>query len=128
MPKTTAKQDQVALLLAEVQNLRKEIETLKQQPPKVARKVAKGQPRPDVYYVLSGVPTQGLPPQAIACARILSSASNTNHISETEAMELIVAAAASGKLRTTQDPWHIFQYYRPRLIEGDFLRMLTLTQ
>jgi hypothetical protein len=74
--------------------------------------------------VLLGIPTQGLAPQAIACARILATATDTKHIPESEAMELIEAAKKSGKLKTKQDSWHIFQYYRPQLIAGDYLRML----
>lgn len=116
------KKPTVADLMAKVQELSIELAALKQQPP-TAQKSEKGQPRPDVYYVLAGVPTHGLPPQAIACARILATAADVNHISEAEAMNLFDKAKETGKLRTKQGAWHIFQYYRPRLIEGNYLVM-----
>jgi hypothetical protein len=118
------------LLLDQIANLGEQIAEIRArqqvQQPVVGRKKTKGQPRPDVYYVLSGVPSQGLPPQAIACARILATAKDTNHIPEEEAMDLIESAKAAGRLHTTQDAWHIFQYYRAKLIEGNYLRMLTV--
>lgn len=119
------KQQLEQALLEQVAQLRAELEVLKQQPKGKAKR-EKGQPRPDVYYVLRGVPSQGVPPQAIACARILSAASDVNHITEAEAMKLIDDAAVAGKLKTTQEPWRIFQYYRARLIEADYLQMKNL--
>ena len=97
----------------------------KQRNPRASRKRERGEARPDVFYVLLGVPSQGLSPQALACARILATAADVNHIPESEAMELIEAGKQSGRLRTSQDSWHIFQYYRPQLIAGDYLRMIT---
>lgn len=116
-------------LLDQIAELSKQVAELKQnqqqQVQTVSKKREKGQPRPDVYYVLAGIPTKGLPPQAINCARILATAADTNHIPEAEAMALIEAGKAAGKLKTTQDAWHIFQYYRPQLISGDYLVMKT---
>lgn len=126
MPTAKQKGPTMSDLLAKVQELSNELEALKQkQQPVVAQKSTKGGPRPDVFYVLAGIPSKGLPPQAIVCARVLSTARDVNHISEEEAMELIERAKVEGRLRTKQGAWHIFQYYRPRLIEGDFLRMIT---
>lgn len=124
------KQQLEQMLLEQIAKLTERLGALEQQqqqPPaaKTARKRERGAARPEVYYVLLGVPSQGLPPQAMACARILATAADTNNIPESEAMELIEAGKQSGKLKTGQDSWHIFQYYRARLIEGDFLRMLT---
>jgi hypothetical protein len=119
-------QDLQQELLKKIAELTAEVQLLKQQPGKSKAKRAKGEARPDVYYVLLGVPSKGLPPQAIVCARILSAAVDSNHIPEAEAMQLIDAAHAAGKLKTDQEPWRIFQYYRPRLIEGDFLQMKSL--
>lgn len=119
-------------LLDRIAALSEEVASLKQQqnnqPPRAStpRKRERGQARPDVFYVLHGVPAAGLPPQAIICARILATAANVNHIPESEAMELIEAGKQSGKLKTTQDSWHIFQYYRAKLIAGDYLQMKNL--
>ena len=122
MPKVKQQPADLALLLNEIKILRAEIDNLKQ-PVVAAKKSTKGQPRPDVYYILAGVPSQGMPPQALACARILATAADTNHITEAEAMKLMVDAEADGRIRTTQGAWHIFQYYRPRLIGGNYLVM-----
>ena len=128
MPKQT-KQDVQQLLLDKIAELSKQVAELKQQqatqPARASRKRERGEARPDVFYVLLGVPSQGLSPQALACARILATAADVNHIPESEAMELIEAGKQSGRLRTSQDSWHIFQYYRPQLIAGDYLRMIT---
>lgn len=128
----TKKPNLEQMLLEQIAALTEQVAQLKAaqdaKPAKVARKRERGQARPEVFYVLHGVPSQGLPPQAIACARILSTASNTNHIPESEAMELIEAGKQSGKLKTDQDSWHIFQYYRAKLIAGNYLQMKTLEQ
>ncbi len=121
---TKKKQDPTAALRRQVEELTQQVAELRKMKQTPA-KPSKGQPRPDVYYVLHGVPTHGLAPQAIACARILSTAQNVNRITEEEAMALLVRAKTEGRLKTKQDAWHIFQYYRPRLIEGDFLKMLS---
>lgn len=125
MPKLQPKQSAIEMLTKQVEELKNQLEAM-QQPQTQKRKVAKGAARPDVYYVLHGVPTGKMQPQAIACARILATASDVKHIPESEAMALIEAAHKDGRLKTTQDPWHIFQYYRPRLIEKDFLLMQTV--
>lgn len=115
------------MLLDQIAALSKQIAEIKaqQSTPQPAHKESKkGQPRPDVYYVLAGIPSQGLPPQAIACARILATAADVNHITEAEAMKLMDDGKAAGYLRTDQEAWRIFQYYRARLIAGNYLRML----
>ncbi len=122
------KQPTMSDLIARIEELKLELDGLKQQPA-AKQSVAlqqKGGPRPDVYYVLLAVPDKGLPPQAIVCARVLSAAADAKHIPEAEAMALIEAAKASGRLRTKQGAWHIFQYYRAKLIEGNYLTMQTL--
>lgn len=125
----TKKQTVEQMLLGKIEDLTQQIAELRAAQTttaKVARKRERGQARPDVYYVLHAVPSQGVPPQAIACARILATAKNANHIPESEAMELIEAGKQSGRLKTNQDSWHIFQYYRPKLIGGNYLQMKTL--
>ncbi len=126
MPKP--KKPTVEQLLARINELSAQLAEVKQTtgPTSAARRRAPGQPRAEVYYVLAGVPTGGMPPQAIAVAKILATAADTNNIPEAEAMELMEKAKESGKLRTIQGSWHIFQYYRPNLIGGNYLRQLTV--
>ena len=42
------------------------------------------------------------------------------HVKEAELRQFVEANAA--ELKTKQDPWRIFQYYRPKLIEAKLLR------
>lgn len=68
-------------------------------------------------------------PQALACMRILaSSAENTTNegcvaeIGE-DALKAKITERQS-ELHTKQDPWRIFQYYRPQLIAAGVLRLV----
>lgn len=72
-----------------------------------------------------------LPPQAKTCMEFFKEcASKRGHddakgifeISEKDFNEYVVAEAP--RLKTRQDPWRIFQYYRPQLIQGKFLRLV----
>jgi citrate synthase len=122
------KDDIQQMMLDELAALRLKVEQLtqqqQQQPARAKRE--KGQPRADVYYVLLGVPSKDVPPQAMAVARALATAPDTNHITEAEAMDLIEAYKTTGKLKTIQPAWRIFQYYRADLINGDYLLMKTV--
>ena len=66
-------------------------------------------------YVLHGTPEERkvkaakMPPQARACLTILELA-GTDEVSEETLMKLV--ADNKDALRTKQDPWRIFQYYR----------------
>jgi hypothetical protein len=47
-------------------------------------------------------------------------------ISEPELHKLVVAAHAAGTLKTKQEPWHIFRYYRTSLKSAGALREVTI--
>jgi hypothetical protein len=47
-------------------------------------------------------------------------------ISEPELHKLVVAAHAVGRLKTKQDPWHIFRYYRTSLKSAGALREVVI--
>lgn len=129
-----AKKDENAELIAtlaeKVSDLMAKIEVLEQRPvvaeAQISVKRKRGEARADVYYILLAVPDKGMPPQAILSARILATAADVKHIPEAEAMALFNKAAETGRLVTDQEPWRIFQYYRPRLIEGNYLLMKSL--
>lgn len=57
-----------------------------------------------------------LPPQA---KTVLGWIQDEGPVSEEKLRE--IAAQRAEELKTKQDPWRIFQYYRPRLINEDFL-------
>jgi hypothetical protein len=72
-----------------------------------------------------------LPPQAKTCMAFFEEkAKKAGHddakgifeISEKEFNEYVVEQAE--RLKTRQDPWRIFQYYRPQLIQGGFIRLV----
>ncbi len=47
-------------------------------------------------------------------------------VSEPELHKAIVAAHAAGQLKTRQDPWHIFRYYRTALKTAGALREVSI--
>ncbi len=64
--------------------------------------------------------TSRLPPQARTCLAIFHS-EGTEEVPEARLKELIEKSADS--LRTKQNPWRIFQYYRAQLISLRWMRM-----
>jgi len=65
--------------------------------------------------------TANLTPQAQACLRLFLS-EGTNEVSEARMKELVEERQAD--LNTRQDPWRIWQYYRPQLIELRWIRLV----
>lgn len=60
-------------------------------------------------------------PQALACYKILVDAIGTGEsVSEADFKAQIIKRSA--ELKTKQDPWRIFQYYRPRLLETHHIK------
>jgi hypothetical protein len=71
--------------------------------------------------------TEGAPktPQAQTCLKILKESvhkdgPNKGKITEEDLKKAINARAA--EIRTRQDPWRIFQYYRPTLVKAGFIK------
>jgi hypothetical protein len=62
-----------------------------------------------------------LPPQAIACLKIMVDM-NRKEILEQDLKDEVNKQAES--LHTRQDPWRIFQYYRPQLMQHKIVRMI----
>jgi len=60
-----------------------------------------------------------LPPQAVA---ILETLENRDY-SVSEMVAHIKAIAENGTLETTQRPYRIFQYYRAKYIENNFMKL-----
>lgn len=63
------------------------------------------------------------PPQMKSCFYFVQQSLNTSQstfITEDQLKEVVTRRAA--ELRTRQDPWRIFQYYRPRLIQEGMVR------
>lgn len=73
-------------------------------------------------YCAIGDKPSALPAQAIACWVILkeSTPEGATGIIESEFKKKIEERAA--ELKTRQDPWRIFQYYRARLVKENHLR------
>lgn len=62
-----------------------------------------------------------LPPQAKTCYKIFTDCTGeTNTVSEEFLKNEITRRAA--ELKTKQDPWRIFQYYRPQLIAAKLIK------
>ena len=62
-----------------------------------------------------------LTPQARSCLDIFLS-EGTKEVTEVRMMEIV--NDKRDRLRTRQDPWRIWQYYRPTLIRERFIRMV----
>ncbi len=65
-----------------------------------------------------------IPDQQKVIMQIMNSALTTEKpvISEPELHKLVTAAHAAGRLKTRQEPWHIFRYYRTSLKSAGALR------
>ncbi len=65
-----------------------------------------------------------IPDQQKVIMQIMNSALTAEKpvISEPELHKLVVAAHAAGRLKTRQEPWHIFRYYRTSLKTAGALR------
>lgn len=63
-----------------------------------------------------------MPFQMSKCLDLLEASipQNRDYVTEEELSQVVTNRA--GELKTKQDPWRIFQYYRPRLIQEKLLR------
>jgi len=59
-------------------------------------------------------------PQARACLKIIEDSCKDGQVTESVLKDAIIKRAA--ELKTRQDPWRIFQYYRPSLIAAGYIR------
>lgn len=74
-----------------------------------------------IYTLLPDPGTGIKTPQAQACYKIFKeSVKEDGTISENDLKAAVTARAS--ELRTRQDPWRIFQYYRPTLISTKYLK------
>jgi hypothetical protein len=78
-----------------------------------------------VYTLLEDPGTGLKTPQAQACMKIfkesvIQDGDKKNTITEEELKRAVIARGQ--ELKTRQDPWRIFQYYRPDLIKGKFIK------
>jgi hypothetical protein len=80
--------------------------------------------RPGIGYTLNGANAvklvgTGITPQMKVVLLILNENLTAEKpvISEPDLHALIVEAAVNGSLKTKQDPWRIFQYYRTELVK-----------
>ena len=104
-------------LLAKVQELEARLSAKK-------RVKSGSKPRPNVHYkLLDAAPAFHKTPQVAALQNILY-AQPKRLLSEPEAFDLILAGAAAGVLRTTQEPVRIFQYYRDALVANKAMEVL----
>jgi hypothetical protein len=63
-----------------------------------------------------------VPPQARVCYQILADiCEQQDSVSEQALMGAVAQASEQGRLKTKQDPWRIFQYYRPKLVEHNLI-------
>lgn len=95
----------------------------------------RGLPDPNTYYAILRVPApKAQPPQAIKCMVYLMRAVASEGVemevdgqkmkvlSEAKAQEVL--AAVQSHISSNQTAWHIFTYYRAKLIGGGYLRQV----
>ncbi len=100
---------------------------------KSRRGTGRAQIRPNIAYTLvsAGVAAlagTAIPSQQQLVLRLLDSAMTTERpfATEPEIHALVTAAFARGELKTKQDPFYIFQYYRSVMLKNGALRQITL--
>jgi hypothetical protein len=89
--------------------------------------------RPNVGYTLvaekmTTLAGTNVPEQEQVIVKILLGALTKSKpvISEPELNKLVLAAHAAGKLKTKQDAWHIFRYYRTDLVKRGVLKQVDI--
>ena len=87
-------------------------------------KKSAGRPKssPRVYTFDVPEKIEGLPKQAVS---ILTGFSQMNgqELPEEKVQAFVQTLADTGELKTKQDPWRIFQYYRAKMISSGYLKM-----
>jgi hypothetical protein len=74
-----------------------------------------------IYTLVSPQPAEApKTPQAKTCLAFLRDSVKNGQITEADLKRVVETRAA--ELKTRQDPWRIFQYYRPTLIKGGYLK------
>lgn len=66
-----------------------------------------------------------LPPQAKACLKIFQKElkdSDKTSLTESEVKDMVMRARDRGDMKTKQDPFRIWQYYRPTLVEAGLIK------
>lgn len=126
-----------AELVSMLSNLRDQLESLKSNRTSSTRVASGSRPRANVKYLLLNKPPKWhKTPQVAQIEQILFSkevadkftsvvdGKPTVSISEPDLVEIIRKGAEDGTLRTQQEPFRIFQYYRKDLISASVIRMI----
>lgn len=86
--------------------------------------------RPNVGYEVIGVPKAGvkLQPQCLLMLDLVNrNTSDTKPvIAEPELQKIVAEAKSKGVLKTKQDAWRIFTYYRTDLVKAGYLREVAI--
>lgn len=92
--------------------------------PRPAQPMANPTPSKKHYYSVttSGLTVKHLPPQALTLLRIIARLmKDDDPVPEKKFVEAVMAAGKSGELKTRQHPWHIFCYYKGRLVRDGYI-------
>lgn len=90
----------------------------------------KGAPRPDVYYVVKGYPSENRPPQCLKVFRAIAQACPADgKMTEMQVWDALmaekfpaeVASKNVGSWNYRQTPFYIFRYYRKDMINAGFV-------
>lgn len=134
--KMSSKDELLMKLVDLVGDLQAEVRELKQQrhaaPARVAKpKSEKGQPRPHVYYVIKGFPSEKRPPQCLRVFRALAQAApEGGRMTEMDVWNALMdgqfpstkANANVGAWNYSQTPFYIFKYYRADMIDAEYVQ------
>lgn len=86
-----------------------------------------------MYCIMNEKPPKGIkmPPQAMICFEVLAKTINTlesednensGACTEEQFRNALMTAQDQGQLKTKQDPWRIFQYYRAQLVKHGMIK------
>lgn len=133
--KKMSKQDEMlAQLVALVGDLSAQVASLKANqaatPTAKKAKSEKGAPRPDVYYVIKGFPSEKRPPQCLKVYRAIAQAApEGGRMTETDIWNALMdgnhpstkANKNVGSWNYAQTPYYIFKYYRADMINAEYV-------
>lgn len=122
--------EMMKLLLGKLEQLSTEVATLKAErasgPIESKPKGKKGDPRPDIHYVIAGRPTADaqIPPQYRRVINCLAQAApEGGRMTEVEVWNALMGEASKlGAWSYRQDAFYIFKYYRAKMIESGYVK------
>ena len=135
--KKMSKDEMMMALIQQMTALTQKVAELESRPATAAAapaarkpKSEKGAPRPDVFYVIKGFPSEKFPPQCLKVYRAIAQATpESGKMTEVDIWNALMveahpstkASKSVGSWNYRQTPFYIFKYYRQDMIAAEYV-------